>query len=90
MSQEKKLPLGSIDIDINLRTIIKITINQRMPEQVYQTIKEYLKHEFEISDQKINRSTLYENENLDIKIQECLTFKCTGRSYLAPATMPFD
>ena len=50
------------DIDISLRTISKITINQRMPEQVYQTIKEYLRQEFKNPAQRINRSTLYENK----------------------------
>lgn len=53
---------GFFDIDISLRTISKITINQRMPEQVYQTIKEYLRQEFKNPDQRINRSTLYENK----------------------------
>lgn len=53
---------GFFDIDISLRTIRKITINQRMPEQVYQTIKEYLRQEFKNPAQRINRSTLYENQ----------------------------
>jgi len=53
---------GFFDIDISLRTISKITINQRMPEQVYQTIKEYLRQEFKNPAQRINRSTLYENK----------------------------
>lgn len=53
---------GLFDIDISLRTIRKITISQRMPEQVYQTIKEYLRQEFKNPEQRINRSTLYENK----------------------------
>lgn len=53
---------GFYDIDINLKMIRKITINQRMPEQVYQTIKEYLKQEVKNPAQRINRSTLYENK----------------------------
>ena len=53
---------GFFDIDINLGMISKITINQRMPDQVYQTIKEYLKQEVRNPVQKINRSTLYENK----------------------------
>lgn len=53
---------GLFDIDISLKCIRKITINQRMPEQVYQTIREYLRDEFKNPDQRINRSTLYENK----------------------------
>ena len=53
---------GFFDIDINLLMIHKITLNQRMPEQVYQTIKEYLKEEVKNPAQRINRSTLYENK----------------------------
>lgn len=54
---------GFFEIDISLRTIQKITINQRMPDQVYQTIREYLRQEFKNPDQRINRSTLYENKS---------------------------
>ena len=53
---------GFFDIDINLEMIRKITINQRMPDQVYQTIKEYLKQEVKNPGQRINKSTLYENK----------------------------
>jgi len=53
---------GFFDIDIDLRTIRCITINQRMPDQVYETIKDYLKQEFRRPDQRISRSTLYENK----------------------------
>ena len=53
---------GLFDIDISLKCIRKITISQRMPEQVYQTIREYLRSEFKNPDQRINRSTLYENK----------------------------
>jgi len=62
-SEEEMAALdGFFDIDINLRMIRKVTINQRMPEQVYLTIKGYLKQEFKNPDQKINRSTLYQND----------------------------
>ena len=49
------------EIAINLHAINKITINQRMPETVYQTIKAHLRDIFDNPDQRINRSTLYEN-----------------------------
>lgn len=50
------------DIEINLKSIRRITFNQRMPDQVYQTIKEYLKDEFEDPEKRIHKSTLYENK----------------------------
>lgn len=53
---------GMLDIPIDLKCIRKITINQRMPDQVYQTIREYLRSEFKNPDQRINRSTLFENK----------------------------
>jgi hypothetical protein len=50
------------DIDINDLSIIKkITISQQMPEQIYNTIKNYLKELGGNPDRRINRSTLYEN-----------------------------
>lgn len=49
------------EIGIELWMINKITVNQRMPDQVYYTIKDYLKGACDNPDQKINRSTLYEN-----------------------------
>jgi hypothetical protein len=53
---------GFFDIDIDLAMIRRITISQRMPEQVYETIKEYLKETCADPDQKVVRSTLYENK----------------------------
>ena len=50
------------EIELDLRMIRKITISQRMPKQVYETIKEYLKEAFADPDKRINRSTLYENK----------------------------
>lgn len=49
------------EIDVPLWMINKITINQRMPDQVYYTIKDYLKEACDNPGQKIHRSTLYEN-----------------------------
>jgi hypothetical protein len=53
---------GFFDIDIDLRMVRRITINQKMPAQVYETIKEYLTEVFSNPDQKIIRSTLYANK----------------------------
>ena len=50
------------EIDFDLSTINRITISQRMPEPVYATIREYLRGAFANPDQKISRSTLYQNE----------------------------
>ncbi len=49
------------EIDFDLRMIKKITISQQMPDQVYSTIREYLKSAFKNPDQRINRSTIYQN-----------------------------
>lgn len=48
------------EIDIPLDIIRRITISQRMPEPIYNTIKSYLK-DFG-GAKKVNRSTLYENK----------------------------
>jgi len=50
------------EIDFDLSMISRITISQRMPEPVYATIREYLKDAFANPDQKISRSTLYQND----------------------------
>lgn len=50
------------EIDFDLHMINKITVSQRMPDQVYSTIREYLRTAFKNPDQKINRSTIYENK----------------------------
>lgn len=49
------------EIEIDLTMINKVTINQRMPKQVYDTIREYLREAFDDPDQRISHSTLYEN-----------------------------
>jgi len=50
------------DIPITLDMVRRITISQQMPEQIYKTIKNYLKAEEGDPERKINRSTLYENK----------------------------
>jgi hypothetical protein len=59
---EGSTKLNSIEIDINLNSIIKITISQNMPEDVYETIVDLLRQEIRNPSQKINRSTIYENK----------------------------
>jgi hypothetical protein len=49
-------------IPIDLKMINKITINQRMPDQVYDTIRDHLKSSFPNPEKKIYRSTLFENQ----------------------------
>ncbi len=49
------------EIPFDLRMIRKVTISQRMPELVYETICEYLREAFSHPEQRINRSTLYQN-----------------------------
>ena len=50
------------DIDIPLESIRRITISQRMPEPIYDTIKKYLNGLRGNPESRINRSTLYENK----------------------------
>ncbi len=52
----------SYEIPFDLKLITKITISQRMPQPVYDTIREHLREAFTKPDQRINRSTLYENK----------------------------
>ena len=59
--ESRKEAIG-YEVGFDLRMICKITINQRMPDQVYATIRDYLRSTFKDPDQKINRSTLYENK----------------------------
>ena len=49
------------DIDIPLEVINKLTISQLMPQQVYNTIKKYLKTAKGDPNSRISRSTIYEN-----------------------------
>ena len=51
----------SYEIPFDLRMIMKVTISQRMPKQVYETIRDYLREVFRRPEQRINRSTLYQN-----------------------------
>ena len=55
-------PALEFEIDFDLRTINRITISQRMPDRVYATIREALRGTFNNPDQKINRSTIYQNK----------------------------
>jgi hypothetical protein len=50
------------EIPFDLRMITRITISQRMPQQVYETIRDYLREVFPRPEQRINRSTLYQNQ----------------------------
>jgi hypothetical protein len=52
----------SYEIEFDLRLIRKITISQHMPNQIYQTIREYLRDTFKNPDQRISRSTIYQNK----------------------------
>ena len=58
---EGKSKEAFFEIEIDLTMINKVTINQRMPPQVYATIREYLREAFADPDQRISHSTLYEN-----------------------------
>jgi len=49
------------EIDVPLTTINKITVSQKMPRPVYNTIKKYLREVVDDPDKRINRSTIYEN-----------------------------
>ena len=56
------VPENQFEIEIDLQMIRKITISQRMPGQVYNTIREYLREGFQNPEKRINRSTIYENQ----------------------------
>jgi hypothetical protein len=60
---EGEIPRNAIYIDvaIDLNSINKITLNQRIPDDLSTSIKEFLRDEFRNPSMKINRSTLYEN-----------------------------
>jgi hypothetical protein len=50
------------EIEFDLSIINKVTINQRMPETVYNTIRGNLRKAFKEPDKRISQSTLYENQ----------------------------
>jgi hypothetical protein len=50
------------EIPFDLSLINKITISQRMPRQVYATIRNHLRTAFKDPEKRINRSTLYQND----------------------------
>jgi hypothetical protein len=58
---EGKSEQAFFEIEIDLSMINKVTINQRMPKQVYDTIRDYLHEAFDDPDQRISHFTLYEN-----------------------------
>ncbi len=51
----------TIDVDIELDSISKITLSQGIPADVYTSIKQLLRGKINNPSTKINRSTLYEN-----------------------------
>ncbi len=50
------------EVEVDLRSIEKITISQRMPDQVYSTIRDLLRKAFKDPDKRISRSTIYRND----------------------------
>jgi len=50
------------EIEFDLAMISRITISQHMPEPVYVTIRDYLQNACGDPEQRINRSTLYQND----------------------------
>jgi hypothetical protein len=59
---ESRKPATKFEIEFDLRMIRRITISQHMPDRVYESIRETLRGAFKNPDQKINRSTIYENK----------------------------
>jgi len=51
-----------IEVDIDLRSINKITLNQKMPNDVSISIRDLLRESIGDPSRKITRSTLYENK----------------------------
>lgn len=60
-SDQDQAPTMDIDIDLNI--IRRITISNKMPEQVYNSLKEVLQQMLTGYRCKIHRSTLYKNED---------------------------
>jgi hypothetical protein len=52
----------TIDVDVDLTSINKITLSQHMPPDVCTSIKDLLRDEFSDPSKKIIHSTLYENK----------------------------
>jgi hypothetical protein len=50
------------EIEFDLKMINKVTVSQRMPEQIYSTIRNSLRAAFKDPDQRISRSTIYQNK----------------------------
>ena len=49
------------EIPIDLQRIRKINLNQKMPPQVFETVRDLLRDTFEKPEKRISHSTLYEN-----------------------------
>jgi hypothetical protein len=61
--ESKKSNLDCYIIDgIDLEIIQKITFSQKMPEPIFQTVQSHLVNCFHISKEKINHSTILENQ----------------------------
>jgi hypothetical protein len=60
----------AIEIEIDLSSINKITLTQRMPKPIHNSIKELPKSEIKDPASRINSSTLYENADWIKKFKE--------------------
>jgi hypothetical protein len=59
---EGSTPKDCFEIPFDLSIINRITVSQRMPKPVYATIRKHLQDACDNPDQRINRSTLYQND----------------------------
>lgn len=59
---EGDIPCDQFEINVPISCVNKITISQKMPEKVYETIKSLLQKTFKDPDKRINKSTIYENK----------------------------
>lgn len=53
---------SEFELEVDLHLINKVTISQKMPRPVYETIKAYLRAASSNPEKKISHSTLYENQ----------------------------
>ena len=59
---EGSTPNNCFEIDFDLSIIQRITVSQRMPEQIHTTIRELLRGAFKDPTKRISQSTLYRND----------------------------
>jgi hypothetical protein len=59
---ESRTPAAGFEIPFDLQMIRRVTISQRMPAQIYATIRDTLKGAVNNPAQRINRSTIYQND----------------------------